>query len=460
MENKKGIIDIVREQRCFFKTNATRSYKFRLEKLKLLRNEIKKTEKELSNALKKDLGKCEFESYASEIGFALYDLSHTIKNLKKWMKPKKVKTPILAQPATSKIIYTPLGVNLIISPFNYPIGLTLSSLSAAIAAGNTIIIKPSELTPTCSEIIEDLIKKIFNPKYVTVIQGGIQETNILLEQKFDHILFTGGPKVGAIVMTAAAKNLTPVTLELGGKNPCIVHSDANLQIAVNRIVYGKFLNLGQTCLAPDYILVHEDVHDIFLNMLKQRIIKMYGKNPILSNDYGRIVNTKHIDRLDTLIEKSKVIIGGEVNRRERYIAPTVIKGASLEDQIMQEEIFGPLLPVLTYKNIDDIYKIIAKLPQHPLALYLFTKNKNLQKEISENIQFGGGCINHCLQHFINPNLPFGGVGISGMGNYHGFCGFETFSHKKSLMKAATWFDSSMIYPPYKTKLKIIKMLMK
>ena len=464
MENiitKNEIIEIVKKQRVYFNSRATISYEFRIEQLKKLKVGIKKYEKEFISALKLDLGKSEFEAYATEIGFTLHDITNTIKNLKKWMKPKKVRTPILVQPASSQIKYSPLGVNLIIAPFNYPVQLALAPLVAAIAAGSTAVIKTSELTPNCSEIIQKLIEDTFNKNYVAYISGEIPETTVLLQQKFDHIFFTGSPRVGSIVMQAAAKHLTPVTLELGGKSPCIVHSDAKLDIAVNRIVYGKFMNAGQTCVAPDYILVHKDVKDEFLEKIKQRIIKLYGKDAKLSKDYARIVNEQHLARIVSHIDSEKVIVGGEYDKEEKYIAPTVMKDVDLSDSVMSEEIFGPILPVIEYETFEDVYSIIAKLPQHPLACYIFSESKFVQEELSTNIQFGGGCINHCIQHLVNPNLPFGGVGESGMGSYHGYEGFKQFSHQKSVYKAASWFDPPLLYPKYnRLKLKMIKMLLK
>lgn len=459
--NENEIIKIVTNQRVFFNTRTMQSYEFRLDQLQKLKAGIIKYEKEFITALKTDLGKSEFEVYATEIGFTLHDLTNTIKNLKKWMKPKKVKTPILVQPASSQIKSSPLGVNLIIAPFNYPVQLALAPLVTAIAAGNTAVVKTSELTPNCSEIIQKLIEDTFNPNYIAYIPGEIPETTILLQQKFDHIFFTGSPRVGSIVMQAAAKHLTPVTLELGGKSPCIVHSDAKLDIAVNRIVYGKFMNAGQTCVAPDYILVHKDVKDEFLEKIKDRIIRMYGKNAKLSNDYGRIVSKQHLARIVNHIDSEKVVVGGDYNKEEKYIAPTVMKDVDLTDSVMSEEIFGPILPVMEYENLEDIYDIIAKLPQHPLACYIFSESKSVQEELATNIQFGGGCINHCIQHLVNPNLPFGGVGESGMGSYHGYEGFKQFSHQKSVLKAVTWFDPPLLYPKYnKLKLKLIKMFLK
>ena len=460
MKKEREIIEIVSKQHIFFNSSVTYPYDFRINELQKLKMGIKKFESQFKVALKDDLGKSEFESYVTEIGFVLYDLTNTIKYLKKWMKPKKIKTPLLCQPASSQILFTPVGVNLIISPFNYPIGLTFVPLIAAIAAGNTAVIKTSELVPNCSMVIKKFIDEIYDPEYVAYIPGEIPETTLLLKQKFDHIFFTGSSRVGSIIMEAAAKHLTPVTLELGGKSPGIVHSDANLKIAVNRIVYGKFMNAGQTCVAPDYVMVHQSIKEAFLEKIKQRIINIYGEDASLSPDFGRIVNEQHHSRIVSLIDQDKVIVGGRFTRADRYIAPTVMKNVTLADNIMAEEIFGPVLPVIEYNNFDEIFDIIANLPQYPLACYIFSESKTLQHELISNIQFGGGCVNHCIQHLVNPNLPFGGVGESGIGSYHGFSGFERFSHKKSILKAASWCDLSLIYPPYQGKLKSIRRIMK
>jgi aldehyde dehydrogenase (NAD+) len=410
--------------------------------------------------LKEDLGKSEFETYLAETGFCLHELTETTKKLKKWMKPKRTLTSMLAQPATSKIHYSPLGVNLIIAPYNYPVNLTFSPLIAAIAAGNTAVIKTSEMTPACSEVTRQLIDETFETEYIAYIPGEIEETTILLAQKFDHIFFTGSPRVGSIVMSAAAKNLTPVTLELGGKSPCIVHDDANLDIAINRIVNGKFMNAGQTCIAPDYVLVQKNIKEVFLEKLKQRIIDSYGEDASTSPDYGRIVSDGHFERISNMIEQNKVVVGGQTNVNEKYIAPTVMRDVTLADKVMSEEIFGPVLPVLDYTDFGDVYSIIAQLSQHPLACYIFSEDKSIQQELVSNIQFGGGCINNCVLHIANSYLPFGGVGESGIGSYHGFNGFERFSHKKSVLKSATWIDNALLYAPYGNKIKFLRWIMK
>ena len=458
--SEQEIIEIVRNQYTFFNSSVTHSYEFRINELQKLKRGIITFQGQFSTALKKDLGKSEFESYLTEIGFILHDLTNTLKHLKKWMKPKKVKTPLLVQPASSKVHLTPLGVNLIISPFNYPIGLTFAPLIAAIAAGNTSVVKTSELTPNVSNVIQKLIYELFDPEYIAYIPGDIPETTLLLKQRFHHIFFTGSPKVGSIVMEAAAKHLIPVTLELGGKSPCIVHSDANLEVAIKRIVYGKFMNAGQTCVAPDYVLVHQSIKHEFLEKIKRRIINVYGEDASLTPDYGRIVNEQHHCRLVGLIDQEKIIVGGQSNKDDRYISPTVVTNVTLEDKVFKEEIFGPILPVIEYENLDDISNVVEKLPQHPLACYIFSENKHVQNELVSKIQFGGGCMNHCIQHLVNPNLPFGGVGESGIGGYHGFSGFERFSHKKSVLKAATWLDLSLIYPPYEGKLNLLRKMMK
>ena len=453
---EKQIQTIVQNQRTFFNAGNTLDVEFRRSALEKLKAAIKSREKEIRDALKKDLGKPEYEAYITETGFLLHELGQTIRHLKKWMRPRRKPTPFYLQPGTSRIVYAPLGVNLIISPFNYPLQLCLAPVIAAMAAGNTAVIKTSELAPAVGEVIRDLVDTCFDPEYIAFVPGEVEETKQLLRQKFDHIFFTGSPRVGAIIMAEAARHLTPVTLELGGKSPCIVHEDAVLAPAVRRIVYGKFLNAGQTCIAPDYILVHEDIEAAFLRDINQRILSLYGENPALSPDLGRIVNEAHFQRLVSLIDPAKVVTGGTHDVETRFIAPTVMAGVTLEDKIMTEEIFGPVLPVIPYRDLDQAREIIAALPQHPLAFYLFTQSREVQAELMETIPFGGGCVNHCIQHIANPHLPFGGHGISGMGQYHGIHGFEQFSHKKGIFKAPPWGDLPLLFPPYKGKLKWMK----
>ncbi len=457
---EQEIIDIVTKQHDYFKTGITKSYQSRIENLNKLKAALIKYETEMHDALKQDLGKPEFESYLSETGFSLHDLSSTIKSLKGWMKPKCTMTSLLTQPGSSKIHYSPLGVNLIIAPYNYPINLTISPLIAAIAAGNTAVIKTSEMTPACSAIIRKIVTETFTPEYIAYIEGEVPETTILLQQKFDHIFFTGSPRVGSIVMSSAAKNLTPVTLELGGKSPCIVHEDAKLDIAVNRIISGKFLNAGQTCVAPDYVMVQKSVKEVFLAKLKARIIKVYGEEAKNSPDFARIVSDNHFQRIAGLINSEKILVGGQTDAATRFIAPTVLRDITLADKVMSEEIFGPVLPILEYEHLDEVYAVVDQLPHHPLACYIFSESNIIQQEIINTVQSGGACINNCVFHAGNPHLPFGGVGESGMGAYHGVHGFKCFSHKKGVLKSATWMDMPLIYPPYGNKIKWLRKFLK
>ncbi len=460
MSQEKDIIDIVTAQQQYFNSRATMEYEFRIKALNTLKQAVQKYETRFIAALKQDLGKSEFEAYATEVGFVLHDLGLTIKQLKKWMRPQRVKSSFLVQPASSSLVPTPLGVNLIISPFNYPMQLAFAPLTAAIAAGNTVVLKTSELTPAVSRVTQDLINETFDPRFIAYVPGQVPETTLLLKQKFSHIFFTGSPRVGAIVMAAAAKHLTPVTLELGGKSPCIVHWDARLDITVNRIAYGKFINAGQTCIAPDYCLVHKDIAEEFLDRMKKRILDIYGMDASLSPDLGRIISAGHHRRLVSLIDPDKVVIGGQADEAARFIAPTLMRDVTLEDKIMSEEIFGPILPVMTYSHFDEVFTTIAQLPQHPLACYLFSESRAVQQKLMSSIQFGGGCINHCIQHIVNSHLPFGGVGESGMGRYHGYAGFQQFSHAKGILTACSKLDLPLLYPPYGPKLKWIRKLLK
>ncbi len=458
--SEKDIIEIVAKQHEYFKTGTTRSCQSRIDNLHKLKAAVSKFEEDLNQALRQDLGKPVFEAYLSETGFTLHDLSTTIGKVKKWMRPKWVPTSLLTQPGSSRIHYSPLGVNLIIAPYNYPVNLTFSPLIAAIAAGNTAVLKTSEMTPACSAVIHQLIAETFPEEYIAHIEGEVKETTILLQQKFDHIFFTGSPRVGSIVMSAAAKNLTPVTLELGGKSPCIVHDDAKLDIAVKRIVNGKFLNAGQTCIAPDYVLVHKTIAEEFLTGLKNRIVTVYGEDPGQSPDFARIINTNHWQRIMAMIDAQKVVVGGQGNAEALYIAPTVLRDVTLDDKVMSEEIFGPVLPVLQYESLDEVYAIVDRLPHHPLACYLFSESQAVQQQVIDNIRSGGACINNCVFHVANHYLPFGGVGESGMGAYHGFHGFECFSHKKAVLKSATWVDVPLTYAPYGNKIKWLRKIMK
>lgn len=432
---------------------------FRKETLIKLLDVIIKHEDEIIQALYEDFKKSPFESVLTETSYVISELKDTIKNIKSWAKPKKVLPSLLNFPSTDYIYKEPYGRVLIISPWNYPFQLALCPLVSAVAAGNQVVIKPSELTPKTSAIIVQIIEKTFLKEHVEVIEGGVEITQKLLTQRWDYIFFTGSVAVGKIVAKAAAENLTPVTLELGGKNPCIIDETANLKLAAKRIVWGKFINAGQTCIAPDYILIHEDMKSHFVDFLKIEITNAYGENPKVSPDFPRIINEKNWLRLVSMIESEKIIFGGQTDIEDYYIAPTLLEENSLDSLIMKDEIFGPLLPILTYKEEDEITAIISKY-EKPLALYVFTDDNKFAEKIIENHSFGGGCINETVTHFSNKRLPFGGVGHSGIGAYHGQLSFDTFSHHKGVVKKATWLDLPMRYAPYSNKLAAIRKLMK
>ncbi len=454
MNTQVSIADIIARQQEFFKTGKTKDVGFRLEQLKVLKQAVSENQEAILQALKADLGKPEFEAYGTEIA-TIKEITRAIKHLKNWTKPQKAPVSLQFFPASAEIYPEPLGVVLIIGPWNYPFNLVLSPLIGAIAAGNCTIIKPSEIAPQTSFVINKIIQKYFDPAYINVVEGGVETSQQLLAEKFDHIFFTGGTSVGKIVMEAAAKNLTPVTLELGGKSPCIVDSDTNLEQAATRIAWGKFLNSGQTCIAPDFLLVDRKIKENLLVEIQKRLKEFYGDNPATSPDYARIVNQRHFDRLVNLIKDSEIRIGGETNREERYIAPTVLDNVSLTDPVMQEEIFGPILPVIEYTNVQEAIDLINARPK-PLALYLFSNNKSLQQQVLQETSSGGVCINDTLLHFGVSSLPFGGVGDSGIGKYHGKTSFDTFSHYRSVLHRSFLFNSKLFYPPYKEKLSLLK----
>ena len=431
---------------------------YRKEILKRLLNAIIVHEDEIISALKADFHKPEFETVVTETSYVISDLKHTIKNLSRWAKPKRVFPFVVNIPSSDYIYKEPYGKVLVISPWNYPFQLALCPVIAAVAAGNQVVLKPSELTPNTAEIIQKIIAKVFSINQVEVIQGDASVATQLLSQRWDYIFFTGSVAVGKIVAKAAAQHLTPVTLELGGKNPCIVDETANLQIAAKRIVWGKFINAGQTCIAPDYILVHQKSKEQFIQYLKEEITQAYGDNPEISPDYARIINAKNWTRLVEMMESDKVIFGGKFNSETNYLAPTLIEENNLDSLIMQDEIFGPLLPIVTYYNESEIDTIIAKY-EKPLALYVFSERNLFCDEIISKHSFGGGCINDTMVHFSNNNLPFGGVGHSGIGAYHGQLSFDIFSHHKEEIKKATWIDLPLRYAPYKGKLTIVKKIL-
>lgn len=438
-----------------YKTNIN----FRKETLIKLLNVVIIHENEIIQALHDDFKKPAFEAVFTETSQVILELKHVIKNMKKWAKPRRVFPSLLNFPSKDYIYKEPYGKILIIAPWNYPFQLALYPLISAVAAGNQVVLKPSELTPKTSEIIVKIIQKVFDKNQVEVVEGGIEVSQKLLSERWDYIFFTGSVAVGKIVAQAAAENLTPVTLELGGKNPCIIDETANLKLAAKRIVWGKFVNAGQTCIAPDYILVQKKMKKHFVNFLKEEITKAYGENPEESPDFARIINAKNWQRLIALIEPEKVVFGGKNNPKDNYISPTLVEETSLESPIMQEEIFGPILPILAYKKESELAALISR-HEKPLALYAFTENPAFQERIIQNYSFGGGCINDTMIHFANKRLPFGGVGHSGIGAYHGSLGFDTFSHLKSIVKKANWLDLPMRYAPYLDKLPRIKKILK
>lgn len=452
------IEDIINAQKQFFKEGKTLNLNTRLTYLKKLKASIEANESMLCEALQKDLGKSATEAYMTEIGMVLEDLSNHIKHIKKWAKLKRAKTPLAQFPSKGYLLPSPYGNTLILSPWNYPFLLSFQPLIGAVSAGNTVILKPSRFSEKTSLAMKKIIESVFEESYVAVLfaEEGIGQK--LLEYKFDYIFFTGGEKTGRSVYEAAAKNLTPVTLELGGKSPVIVEKSAKIDLCAKRIVFGKFLNVGQTCVAPDYVIVHESVKDKFIEALKKWIEKLYPA-ALENEDYGKIITQRHFERLKKLI-CGNVAVGGKSDDEKRKIEPTVIYPADETCPAMQEEIFGPVLPVLTYKAENELYEIISKHPT-PLALYLFTSNKAAEKRILSKIQFGGGCVNDVVIHLACSALPFGGVGNSGMGSYHGKKSFETFSHCKSVLKKSNLIDLPIRYTPYtKTKDKLIKFFMK
>jgi len=447
--------ELIRKQRRFFHSHATRSLAFRMEMLGKFRDAIQRYEPQLMQALKEDLNKSDFDSYLTEIGVVLEELRFTLKHLPQWVKPEKVKTPLTHIGSAGYIYPEPYGVALIIAPWNYPFNLAVSPLIGALAAGNCAILKPSELTPRTSAVLAQLIGETFDEGHVAVIEGGVETSQALLQEKFDYLFFTGSVPVGRIVMEAAAKHLTPVTLELGGKSPCIVHADAALPITAKRIVWGKYLNAGQTCVAPDYLYVHHSVKDELIELMRQAIKELYGEDPLQNEHFTRIISERHFDRLSSFLQDGQVLIGGRADRERLRIEPTVLGEVSWQDRVMQDEIFGPILPVLDYTELGEVIEAVTARPK-PLAAYLFTESAQVQKQVLEQLSFGGGCINDTVYHLASPYLPFGGVGESGIGAYHGKGSFDAFSHKKSVLKQTTRFDLPFRYPTMKNGLQLIR----
>jgi aldehyde dehydrogenase (NAD+) len=451
--------DLIQKQRIFFSEGKTKEVSFRMEALGRLRTIIKEQEQDLMDTLKADLNKSEFDAYLTEIGIVLEEIRFTIKNLKKWAKPRKVKST-LAQVGSKSYIYPePYGVALIIAPWNYPFQLAIAPLIGAIAAGNCAILKPSELTPRTSALLSKLISEYFPEEYIAVVEGGVETSTALLNEKVDYIFFTGSVPVGKIIMEAASKNLTPVTLELGGKSPCIVHEDANIKLTAKRIAWGKYMNAGQTCVAPDYIYAHSSIKEQFLKELKHAIQELYSGDPIAAGNFTKIVSEKHFNRLTKFLSNGTAVHGGRHDLSTLTIEPTVLINITWEDEVMEDEIFGPILPVLEYEDLSNMISEINARPK-PLALYIFSESDAIQNEILNHISFGGGCINDTVYHLSSPYLPFGGVGESGIGAYHGKGSFDVFSHEKSILKQTTKFDLPFRYPTTKNALKKVKLFIK
>lgn len=441
------IKELVDRQREYFLTGATLSYEARMDALRRIRWALDKYEPELKKALYADLHKSPSESYMAEISMTKAELSHCMRHLAGWMRREHVKTNLANFHSKSFTIAEPYGVTLVMAPWNYPVLLCMEPVINAIAAGNCVILKPSAYAPNVSSVLANMLAACFKPEYVAVVEGGRAENNALLEQRFDHIFFTGSVEVGKIVLEKAAHNLTPVTLELGGKSPCIVDKTANIPVAARRIVFGKILNSGQTCVAPDYLVVHPAVKDKLFAAMKKELINMLGEHPLEAEEYPRMVNEKHYNRVMNLLKDEEVVVGGYGNAETLQIAPTILDHVTLESPIMQEEIFGPVLPTLTFETREELLAILRHF-EKPLACYLFTTDSSMEKWLLANVPFGGGCINDTIIHLATSEMGFGGVGHSGMGSYHGKVGFETFSHRKSVVKKYNWIDLSMRYHPY------------
>jgi len=451
----KSSPDILTAQKSFFKSQKTKDLNYRLSLLKALKAEILANEESILEALNKDFRKSQFEAYLSEFAMVMSQLNLAIKNLKKWAKPQRIKASILTFPSKDYIYKEPYGTVLIISPWNYPFLLAIEPLIMAISAGNTVVLKPSELTTHTAHIITKIVKDVFPETVATTIEGGVAISTELLAQKWDYIFFTGSTKVGKIVAQAAAKHLTPVTLELGGKSPCIIDDSVHLKLVAQRLVWGKLLNGGQTCIAPDYVIAKSNIKQDLISALKTEITKRYGEDPEKSLDFPRIVNRENTERLEGLLRESEVVFGGNININNCYVSPTLVNEPNLNSSIMTEEIFGPILPILTYDSEQDIENIIWGM-EKPLSLYVFSNSNTFIKKTIDKFSFGGGVINDSLIHFGNHRLPFGGVGASGMGSYHGKHGFETFSNTKPVVKRGNWFDPSLRYAPYNEKLRLLK----
>ena len=450
---------MIEKQKEFFNSGKTLPLEFRINQLKRLRDSIERNEKIILEALYKDLRKSEIEAYNSEVLVVTTEVDYVLKRISKWTRPRKVRTPLMHQPAKSLVYPEPAGVVLILAPWNYPFQLTFAPLIGAIAAGNCAVLKPSEYAPHMSAAMAEIIRNDFEQDYITVTEGGVEVSKALLQEKFDHIFFTGSTNVGKMVMRAASQHLTPVTLELGGKSPCIVWKDANIEVTSRRILWGKFMNAGQTCVAPDYLLVHKDVRKGLIEALINGIGKFYGPSPQRSKDYARIINQNHFERLIKYLEDGTVLFGGEHDKKDLYISPTLLSDVKQSAPVMQDEIFGPILPIFEFETMEDVIDRIRSKPK-PLSLYLFTNDRSVLEAVLRNTSSGGVCINDTVSHIVGSGLPFGGVGESGFGNYHGKASFDTFTHPKSVLRRSFSFDARMKYPPYQVELKKIKRILK
>ncbi len=447
--------NMLHAQRAYFGKGECKDVNFRIAQLKKLYQWICEHEQEIMDALYQDLNKSPFEAYATEIGIVKEEIKYTLKHLRKWAAPKRVRTPITQFPSKSFIYPEPYGVVLIMSPWNYPFQLTIAPLAGAMCAGNCAVVKPSAYSPATTRLMAGMIKELFSEEYIAVVEGGREANQALLDEKFDYIFFTGSVNVGKYVMEKASAHLTPVSLELGGKSPCIVDETADIKLAARRIVWGKFLNSGQTCVAPDYILVQRSVKDKLIKQIGKCIRKMYGRDALANEEYPKMINEKHFDRVLGLMEGAHIVSGGESDRARLKIAPTILDQVNWESAVMQEEIFGPLLPVLTFYDIKEVIQMVNARPE-PLALYYFTKDKRREGKVLKHISYGGGCINDTVVHLATSYMPFGGVGNSGMGGYHGKDSFDTFTHRKSIMKKSLLIDVPIRYAPFKNKLALLK----
>lgn len=453
--------NMIEEQRTYYFTRATKDIEFRKKQLLILKETIKKYESDVLKALKLDLNKSEFEAYATEVGIVYDSISYMVNQIDKWMKPEVMKTPIHFQPGKSFIVREPYGVVLIIGPFNYPFQLVMEPLIGAIIGGNTAIVKPSEASVHTAAIVKKILQEAFEPRFVRVVEGEKEEVTALIHASFDFIFFTGSVAVGKIVAKAAAERLTPIALELGGKSPAIVDHTANLEVAVKRIAWGKFNNAGQTCVAPDYVLVHRSVYKKFVTMMKKTITQFYGENPQTSKDLGRIINERQFDRLQSILQadKDNITFGGRTDRDDLYIEPTIVENIDWDSPVMEDELFGPIMPIMAYEDLPRVIHCIRQLPK-PLSAYLFSENENAIDYFLDELPFGGGCINDVITHVANTHLPFGGVGPSGVKAYHGKASFECFTHPKSILKRSSKLANSLLYPPYKQKVKLVRTILK